>query len=601
MVDKLIREGDKNIKMSMEGLLSGETLRTQIDEQIIFEQLGQKNSAIWSLLLAAGYLRVEEYIFDDSDGKERYSLALTNREVRLMFGRMIEGWFSESSAAYNDFIRALLCGDTDAMNTYMNDVVFEMFSYFDTGKNPARPDPERFYHGLVLGLMVDLADRYIITSNRESGFGRYDILLEPRREGDMAFIMEFKVYNPKREKGLEETVRAALEQIEAKGYVSALKARGILPGRIRKYGFAFAGKQVLIGRAPVKSERAISPGKEDGMAKKVTLADIAARAGVSSVAVYKALADKPGVSDALRGQIRELAAQMGYVSAAARKAEAAARTGNIGIVVPEQYYGYSLSFYGQLHEKVVKALYRNDYFGMLEVLTPEGEKNLSLPRLMQDGKVDGMIFLGQMGEEYIGFLASQEQLPIFFLDTCVPLASLDTVISDGYYGTYLLTDYLIRQGHRRIGFVGRVDATSSIADRYWGYRRALRENRIAFEPSWEIPDRDEKGNLFQDISGQGEEMEAFVCNCDFTADILIRSLEAKGLRVPEDISVVGVDDFLPQGMDNDRITTYRVDMERMAELCVRSLIRKINGKKYSDGIQIVSGEIVYIKSVAKRN
>ncbi len=135
------------------------------------------------------------------------------------------------------------------MNTYMNDVVFEMFSYFDTEKNPARPDPERFYHGLVLGLMVDLADRYIITSNRESGFGRYDILLEPRREVDMAFIMEFKVHNPKREKGLEETVRAALEQIGAKGYVSALKTRGILPGRIRKYGFAFAGKQVLIGQA----------------------------------------------------------------------------------------------------------------------------------------------------------------------------------------------------------------------------------------------------------------------------------------------------------------------------------------------------------------
>lgn len=247
MVDKLIREGDKNIKINMEGLLKGEILKTQIDEQIVFEQLGKKNSAIWSLLLAAGYLKVDEFSVDEVSGKEQYSLALTNREVRLMFERMIEGWFSENCVAYNDFIRALLCGDVAAMNTYMNDVALGTFSYFDTGKNPSGADPERFYHGFVLGLMVELAGRYVITSNRESGFGRYDILLEPCQKKDDAFILEFKVYDPRREKSLGDTVKAALTQIEEKRYEAVLIAGGIASENIRKYGFAFEGKKVLIG------------------------------------------------------------------------------------------------------------------------------------------------------------------------------------------------------------------------------------------------------------------------------------------------------------------------------------------------------------------
>lgn len=249
LVGKLVREGSAEIKQEFEELLLGHSIISPIDEQIVYGELDGNEEGVWSLLLASGYLKVLHYEEDwESVDPQDYELTLTNLEVRRMFYTMIRSWFRKSKREYNEFIKALLADDLKAMNHYMNKVALATFSTFDTGKKPSEEaEPERFYHGFVLGLLVELSDCYTVTSNRESGFGRYDVMLEPK-QGDNGILLEFKVQDPEEEKELSETVQAALEQIERKKYETILLEKGLAKEQIRKYGFAFCGKKVLIGK-----------------------------------------------------------------------------------------------------------------------------------------------------------------------------------------------------------------------------------------------------------------------------------------------------------------------------------------------------------------
>ena len=247
LISKLLQSASANMKTQLEELLNGKQIIVNFDEQIIFGQLEQDENAVWSLLVASGYLKVEEIEYRGMILEPWYHLAVTNLETISMFSNMFKGWFATASANYNEFIKAMLGGNVKAMNLYMNDIALATFSSFDVGKHfSQRSQPERFYHGFVLGLLVEVRDLYEIRSNRESGYGRYDVMLIPKTKKNDGIILEFKVKESE-EKTLEETVQMALAQIESKKYDAELLELGVSKEHIRHYGFAFEGKKVLIG------------------------------------------------------------------------------------------------------------------------------------------------------------------------------------------------------------------------------------------------------------------------------------------------------------------------------------------------------------------
>ena len=257
LVNQLIQKGTSDIKQTMEDLLQGKSFEAEIEEKIVFDQLNGSADAVWSLLLATGYLKVLNVRTLDADeegvgeeGDVWYTLTITNLETKRMFRKMVKDWFkNDSEVYYNEFIRALLNDNVKKMNTFMNKVALSTFSSFDSGNKPSeQAEPERFYHGFVLGMVVNLSDAYKVRSNRESGFGRYDVMIEPFDKSKKAFILEFKVLDPDEdEKTLEDTLANARAQIEEKQYETELISSGYSPEQIRKYGFAFQGKECLIG------------------------------------------------------------------------------------------------------------------------------------------------------------------------------------------------------------------------------------------------------------------------------------------------------------------------------------------------------------------
>ncbi len=250
LVNALMQTGVPGIKQTMESLLQGKSFETELDERIVFEQLDGSANAVWSLLLATGYLKVLDLKYVGERKRKVYTLTLTNMETESIFENMVKGWFGGSTEAYyNEFINALLNDNVRKMNTFMNKVALNTFSSFDSGNKPSdQTEPERFYHGFVVGMVVNMADTYLVRSNRESGYGRYDVMLEPIDKCGKAFIFEFKVLDSDEdEETLEDTLAAAHRRIAEKKYEAELVSHGFAPEKIRKYGFAFRGKECLIG------------------------------------------------------------------------------------------------------------------------------------------------------------------------------------------------------------------------------------------------------------------------------------------------------------------------------------------------------------------
>ncbi len=338
------------------------------------------------------------------------------------------------------------------------------------------------------------------------------------------------------------------------------------------------------------------------MAKKtkaVKMADIAQALEVSTVTVSKALADQSGVSEELREKIKALAEEMGYKPLSALKA-GKNKSYNIGVLISERYLDFYESFYWKMYQEVINCAMAKSSFTLLEVINSETEESGQLPMLVTEDKVDGLIVIGRPGNSYAKLLRESVKLPLIFLDFYDSDVCVDAVISDGFYGTYQMTNYLFEHGHKEIGFVGTLLATESITDRYMGYAKSLLEHGQLPNPENAVSDRDELSGVsktLENIKLPSKLPTAFVCNCDTIAANMVRLLREKGLRVPEDISIVGFDNFIAPGACDVDITTYEVNVPEMARIAVNNIIKKISGENYQSGLRIVEGKLVEKSSV----
>lgn len=338
------------------------------------------------------------------------------------------------------------------------------------------------------------------------------------------------------------------------------------------------------------------------MAKAVRLADIAQQTGVSIVTVSKALSGQKGVSEEMREKIIALADELGYRPVSQKKQEEVKKSYNIGVLIHEEYLATYNSFYLQLYQYVATYAVSQESFSMMETVTHEMEDHLALPKLIRDDKVDGVIIIGKLIDNYLVYLNENIDVPVVYLDFCNERLSVDAIISDSFYGAYYMTNYLFDMGHTKIAYVGTLLATGSITDRYLGYVKSLMEHGVEVRSDWLIDDRyKETGKVDEEhLICLPEEMPtAFFCNCDSSAAKLIRKLENQGYRIPEDISVVGYDNFIYPGVCNVEITSYEVDMKEMAAQAVTMMLKKLNGESFRSGIYIVEGHIVIKESVKK--
>ncbi|MDE7248228.1 MAG: substrate-binding domain-containing protein [Lachnospiraceae bacterium] len=338
------------------------------------------------------------------------------------------------------------------------------------------------------------------------------------------------------------------------------------------------------------------------MAKSVKLADIAAKLNVSAVTVSKALSDQKGVSEELRERIKNLAQEMGYRPPSAGKQGKGKKSYNVGVLIAERHFNHYESYYLQVYQMVATRAVAKECFTMLEIVNLKDEQEGRMPRLLQEDKVDGLIIIGLVKAGYLAKLKQLIRVPYVFLDFYDKENDCDAVISDSFYGMYKLTNYLFEQGHKKIAYVGTLLYTDSITDRYLGYCKSLLEHGQTTRQDWVIDDRSmETGDVRSGgVIRLPEEMPtAFACNCDLTAGVLVEALKKEGYRVPEDVSVVGFDNYLYPSICSLGITTYEIDIKEMARKTINKLIKKMSGENDKSGMYIVDGHIVLKESVRR--
>lgn len=321
------------------------------------------------------------------------------------------------------------------------------------------------------------------------------------------------------------------------------------------------------------------------------MSDIAQYLNVSIVTISKALSGKEGVSEETRQKIIKTAFEMGYNTKTATK-----QTRVIGVLVSERYMRIRNSYYWDIYQCLVQSLTEIGYVALLEVVTKPSELNQIVPSILQNQQMDGLIVLGSFPKNYLDQLIDAP-LPLVFLDFYNWLYDIDAVICDNIFCSHMITNYLISCGHKQIGYVGNVHALGNILDRYLGYHKAMTENHLKIHSDWILDDRDIEDKLFSDFSLPNKFPTAFVCDCDETAYNFIEFLSKQNISVPNDVSIVGFDNYVFATKTNPQLTTFEVDIQQMAEETIQGLNCKIQDPNYRIGIKTVRGKLIVRDSV----
>lgn len=335
--------------------------------------------------------------------------------------------------------------------------------------------------------------------------------------------------------------------------------------------------------------------------KKVTLNDIAQKFNVSTVTVFKAISNKEGVSEPLRNSIQEYAKEIGYYKTKAENSFNDTEEIKISVVVQKKLINPYCSFYNEMYQYMLSYMSSLKFFSILEVITVENEENNVLPDTINNKSVDGIIVMGQFSQHYVDCI-SQTEIPFVLLDFYLDNPDYSYAISDNVFSSFNLTNMLIKEGHRKIGFVGSIKETSSIQDRYLGYYKSLISNNIELNPEWVLEDRNKDGDML-DFELPERMPTAFVCNCDETAYHFINKLKKLGYNIPEDISVVGFDNYIYSTLTDPLLTTVDFNIAKLASNSVKILKSNINalksGKAFEARHTTNIGKIVFRDSVKK--
>lgn len=335
--------------------------------------------------------------------------------------------------------------------------------------------------------------------------------------------------------------------------------------------------------------------------EKVRLSDIAERIGVSTVTIHNALSGNKGVGEELRKQIQEIADEMGYQPPAARRqVKEEQEFYTIGVLIAENYLAQYTTFYWKIYQEMAILATEKHCFTAVEVLKKEDEmKTYKMPASLEENRLDGLVVIGEIDKVYISHLQKNADIPLIFMDFYDSKLAEDAVVQDNFYGMFMLTEYMFEQGVDELAFVGSIFSTSSIMDRYCGFMKSMTLHGKNIHPEWLIEDRDEFGHMEFDLPQRLP--KGFVCNCDLAASMVMDKLNERGIRVPEDISVVGFDNYLYPGLPDRNITTYEVNKKAMARAAIDKILKQIRNPKSGRGMSVISGNMVIKKTVRQKS